>query len=433
MIRTDAVTTEFTLIRSLRRTTLALALAALLPAAAQTVLPEVQVSTAAIPDYEFDSARNGRFCASCNFGAGNARLAFTDNTGNLWLGYVDYNTGAFIPEDGRGLLIDTHTAPVPDFGNGPEWMASANGSQLVYTRYLDGLPNSTASAQIGIATQTAANSWAAGVLANSLGRATPDGTKDETDTDPRINYIQSDKEDLFWRSASAPNTEVPMPIGDLTGGNSRRWVPGTRKIIFQGHLNTDPRLLDQVWLYDTDSGVREQLTFDSVTKAGGFMWKAPEYGGQYLFFTMANFRQEIWVYRNLKGPKGKYYWTVTKKIKAPRNPTDTTKSMFFWSPEVFTHNGRSYIFTQVSTSNKFFDKSIPTQLALSGIDPLKNDFRMLTNDTTHFRVRLDPEYFITAQGPFIYYNRLIPASDQYPDGINDGVWRVDTKLGPPKF
>jgi hypothetical protein len=47
-------------------------------------------------------------------------------------------------------------------------------------------------------------------------------------------------------------------------------------------------------------------------------------------------------------------------------------------------------------------------------------------------VRLDPEYFITAQGPMIYYNRLVPATDTYPDGINDGVWRIDTRLGPPR-
>ena len=58
---------------------------------------------------------------------------------------------------------------------------------------------------------------------------------------------------------------------------------------------------------------------------------------------------------------------------------------------------------------------------------------MLTNDTSVFRLRLDPEFFITAQGPFIYYNRLVPATADFPDGINDGVWRVDTGLGPPKF
>jgi hypothetical protein len=422
--------------RPLRHSAVALALLSLLgPALAQTVLPEVQVTTSAIPDFEFDSARNGVNCPTCNAGDGNSRLAFSDRDGRLWLGKVDFNTGAFVPTTGRGRQIDSFTAPVTCFGNGPEWMSSAAGSQIVYTRFVNGsgLPgngtvNCTASSpQIALAS-LGSSGWRTQVLPNSLNRITPDGTKDATDTDPRVNYVQGDKEALFWRKRSALSTEVEMPINDLTGGNSRRWVPGTRKIIFQGHLATDPRLLDQVWLYDTDTKKREQLTFDSVTKAGGFMWRAPEYGNEYVFFTMANFRQELWVYRKLRAPSGNMVWTVTKKIRAPKS----AGLPYFWSPEVFTHNGRSYIFTQVSPSNKFFDKSIPTHLAITSIDPLKSDLRLLTNDTTKPRVRLDPEFFITAKGPFIYYNRLVPANSTYPDGINDGVWRVDTRLGPPK-
>lgn len=432
---------EFDVIRPFRRTAIALAmLGTLVPGRTQTVLPEVQITAAAIPDFEFDSARRGRFCASCNFGSGNSRLSFTDSNGNLWLGAVDYATGNFLPENGRGQLVDTATAPVPCFGNGPEWMASTAGSQIVYTRFVDGsgFPGdgtfdcNASPAQIGIATQTA-NGWTTAVLPNSLNRATPEGTTDETDSDPRINYIEANKTALFWRRLSAPTVETEIPISDLTGGNSRRWVLGTRKIVFQGHRDADPRLLDQVWQVDTDSGQREELTKESVTKAGAFMWRAPEYNNELVFFTMANFRKEIWVYRNLKGPKGQMLWTIVKKIKAPRNPADTTLTQFFWSPEVFTHNGRSYIFTQVSPDANFFNKRSQTHLAISGIDPLKSDFRMLTNDYQHPRVRLDPEFFITARGPYIYYNRLVPATDTYPEGINDGVWRVDTGLGPPKF
>jgi hypothetical protein len=68
---------------------------------------------------------------------------------------------------------------------------------------------------------------------------------------------------------------------------------------------------------------------------------------------------------------------------------------------------------------------------MTGIDPLRQDFRMLTNDTVNRRLRLDPEYFITAQGPFIYYLRFRLETPTTP-AIGDGVWRVDTKLGPPQ-
>jgi hypothetical protein len=68
---------------------------------------------------------------------------------------------------------------------------------------------------------------------------------------------------------------------------------------------------------------------------------------------------------------------------------------------------------------------------MSGVDPLRQDFRMLTNDAGTPRVRIDPEYFITAQGPFIYYHRLVPETATRGP-VNDGVWRVDTRLRPPR-
>ena len=118
-------------------------------------------------------------------------------------------------------------------------------------------------------------------------------------------------------------------------------------------------------------------------------------------------------------------WTIVKTISAP------AALPFFFSPEVFTHNGRSYIFAEVSSTAAFFDRTVPNQLAISGVDPLRQDARLLTNDTGTPRLRLDPEYFITAQGPFIYYTRLVPETATHL-AINDGVWRVDTGLGPAR-
>lgn len=42
----------------------------------------------------------------------------------------------------------------------------------------------------------------------------------------------------------------------------------------------------------------------------------------------------------------------------------------------------------------------------------------------------DPEYVILDSGPLTYYNRLVPATDSYPDGVPDGIWRVDTGFWP---
>jgi len=386
---------------------------------------EVQVTTAPIPDYEFDSARNGVFCATCNFGTGNARFVFADSNNQLWIGYVDFATGAFVPPDGRAVLIDTDAAAATDYGNGPEWMETATGSGFVYTKYLPGQAHSDATAAVAVATMSA-GTWTTKILSNGVGRASPAATLDPGDPDARINYVTSVKGKWYWRRLSQLDVENELPLSSLTDGNSRRWVPGTRKIIFQGHPPTDPQLLrDQIYLYDTDSGELEQLTFNPGGVLGAMMWRAPEFKNEYVFFTMAKFRQEILVYRKLPGADRVMRWTIVKTISAPPGLP------FFFSPEVFVHNGRSYIFTEASSSSKFFDRTVPNQIAISGVDPLRNDFRMLTTDSATPRLRLDPEYFITAQGPFIYYNRLVPETDAHP-AINDGVWRVDTGLGPPR-
>ena len=393
---------------------------------AQSVLPEVPVTTAAIPDFEFDSARDGSFCATCNGGDGNSRLVFSDNTNNLWVARVDFQTGAFIPTDGHGALVATNATAATDYGNGPEWMFSSGDSRVVYTQCQAPCdPPNGATASLGLATQVAGN-WTTTTLANSLARASPAATLDLGDLDPRINYVNTDKTAWFMRKSSALGTEITLPLSDLSSGNARRWVPGTRKIIFPGHNPGQPASIrEQIWLYDTDTGELEKLTNHPNGVEGAMMWRAPEFKNELVFFTMAKGRKEILVYRKLPGADQVLRWTIVKTITAP------AALPFFFSPEVFTHNGRSYIFAEVSSTAAFFDRSVPNQLAISGVDPLRQDARLLTNDTGTPRLRLDPEYFITAQGPFIYYNRLIPETVNNP-AINDGVWRVDTGLGPAR-
>ena len=388
----------------------------------QSSAPEVQVTPAGVPDYEFDGGREGVPCTACNFGAGNSRLVFSDADNNLWVAQVDPQTGNFTPPDGRGLLLDTNATAPTDYGNGPEWFESASGSGFVYTQYLPGQPHEDRNAVIGVATMVN-GAWTINVLSGTRGRASPDATKNPSDNDVYINYVSAPKGRLFWRKLSDIDTEHELPIDDLTDGNSRRWVPGTHKIIFQGHLRDDPLLLrDQMFTYDIDTGLREQLTDNPKGVLGGMMWQAPEFNNEFVFFTMEKERRKILVYRKLPGADQVRRWTIVKTIDAP------AALPYFFSPEVFTHNGRSYIFATVSSAAAFYDRTIPNQIAISGIDPLRLDARLLTSSTPP-RLRLDPEYFVTAQGPFIYYNRLVPETASNP-AINDGVWRVDLGLGP---
>ena len=131
------------------------------------ILPEVQVSSSEIVDFEFDYARDGVYCPSCNFGDGNSRFTFTDREYNLWLGYVDFQTGEFYPTNGHARLLDKRASFATDFGNGPEWMFSTRGSEIVYTKYSPGKPMNTLSASVAIASMIG-GSWRAGIVDNGI-------------------------------------------------------------------------------------------------------------------------------------------------------------------------------------------------------------------------------------------------------------------------
>jgi hypothetical protein len=400
-------------------------------AAAQPVNPyvEVEATTAGIPDFEWDwGALSGTPCPTCNQGFGNMRITFTDSEGNLWVAGIDYNTGLFIPEDARGELLDTNCAPVPDFGNGSEWIFSKTyGSQVIYIKYLDGLPHSIDTATVAIKTQTADGTWVGGTIPGGVARATGIGTRNINDTDPQINYIQSDKTAMYWRKLSEIGVEhlIPAPVG--TNGNARRWIPGTHKIIFTapppGSTNG---LFEQAFIYDTDTNQLEQLTNVTHGLVGTYPFIAPEFHNELLFVSAPNGRQVLFIYRRLPGADGTMRWTIIKTIRPP------AQLPYFFSPAAFSYNGHSYVVFQLSPSAQFYDKTIPTHIGFASVDPLVGDGVRVVTANGPPRLRLDPKkVFISAKGPLVYYNRAIPQTDAHP-AVNDGTWYVDLLLGPPQ-
>lgn len=381
-------------------------------------LPEVRVTPAAIIDFEFDWGRDGVYCPDCNFGDGNNRLTFTDHTHNLWIAHVDPVTGDFVPATGLGQHLDTGAAFAKNFGNGPEWVFAGAGSMITYTKYYPGEPENFFAGSIGLAAQTA-DGWTAQVVENGREKQSPMGTLDIGDAKPRLSYQALGK--VYWRFIGEPHTEIQVQLGNKGGGSSRRWVDGTPLLIYTSGAepNDEGVSYQQVYTYDTETGVTEQLTFDEIDKNGAFMWKAPEFDDDWVFFTIYG-RTDLAVYRQIQGSST---WSLINVIPMP------SEVPYIWSPEVFVYKGRSWIFTQVSASSAAIDFSAANHIAMTGIDPEQPNFRMLTNNFEVKRVRSDPEYYITENGPYIYYNRYVPKTETDP-GLNDGVWRVDTYLGP---
>lgn len=395
----------------------------------QVALPgaEVQVTPARIIDYEFDWGRDGVNCPTCNDGDGNSRLAFTDAFYNLWVAHVDPTTGAFIPADGKGVLVDTMAAFATDFGNGPEWALSQLGSQLVYTKYsvatVPPTPADPQTAELAVASQSG-GVWAPVALDNGDKKQSPLGTQDASDAVPLLQYQDLAKVNTFWRVLNVPQSQVKVPVKGYNAG-SRRWVPGTHKMILsaRGLQGTLANGFRAVFLYDADTGALEQITNEAANNQGAMMWRAPEYGGDFVFFTVRD-GQQLVVYRQVSNGDGSSSWVVISTVAMP------AATPYVWSPEYFIHNGKSYIFFQMNTTSDSSDMTQPSRIGMVGILPENAALVDLTPANAPDRVRMDPEYFITTQGPFIYYNRYKPQTDTKPF-VGEGVWRVDTQLGPP--
>ncbi|MBT9487246.1 MAG: hypothetical protein IV093_07015 [Rubrivivax sp.] len=417
--------------------TIALVQAALLgavmssSASAQGLPREVQVGTRTIIDFEFDWGRDGVHCPACNYGAGNSRLAFTDEFGQVWVGYIDPTNGYFYPTDGQAVLVDTKSVTAQKIGNGPEWMVSQRGSELVYTRWTDKRPQTFNNISLGHA-YMGAGGWIAGSIPDSKGYVLPVGSLNLDDSVPMINYqnFSTRKTDTYYRVMAQDTAQFKIDIGSSQPGVTRRWVPGTHKIIMTFQVespesDTGPqRVFRQVFLYSPNTDTLEQLTFDPENKYWAFMWQAPEYNNEYLFFVMVGGR-ELHIYRRLKQDDGTFAWTVINKISMPKdNP-------FIVSPEPMVYNGKSWIYFTVSPKRGGHNISAASQVAITGIVPGESEVRVLTADAEgQTRARRDPEHFITANGPYIYYNRYVPRADG--QAVSEGVFRIDTGLGVPQ-
>ena len=179
------------------------------------------------------------------------QAVFSDRTNNLWVGHVDFQTGAFLPPDGHGTLVATNATAATDYGNGPEWMLSNGDSRFVYTQCQAPCdPPNDATASLGLATQVG-GVWTTTTLPNSVARASPSATLDLGDADPRFNYVDTAKTAWYMRKASALGVEIQLPLSSLSNGNARRWVPEGARSCSRATTRTI-----RTYICDTNSGER---------------------------------------------------------------------------------------------------------------------------------------------------------------------------------
>lgn len=324
---------------------------------------------------------------------GTFQFTWADRDGNLWIGKLDAE-GMFDPPSGKAILVDANAMNTSDLVyvtfNGPEWIQTAEGPQIVYTKFPANQVHTSNTARIALARRDLSGNWGYKFLYSQKFRNCPYGSADIGDVAPRITYIDS-KRNHYWCEINNTATEELIPL-IKPSLRALRWVQNARIIVFPAPSPTDN--IQQVFLYNIDTKALEQITFDSGNKHDNApcIWQAPEYNNEYVLFTVVN-GSEIRIYRKMADNNGHFVWTIVHSTTAPLNSR-------IGSAEVFTYNGHSYIFMVLTIDGNPY----PTSVWLANIDPEKPFFRKISDDTL-FRWRTDPEVFITAKGPYIYYNR----------------------------
>ncbi len=409
------------------------------------IFPETQASSVVLGDIEFDSGRDGLSCPQCNDGQGNMRFNWTDRNNNLWVSSLDPNTGLFVPPGGHQVLVDNSAFFWQTFGNGPEWAyytppgAQNPVSALVYTRFTPGTSPTYLNA--GAALATAANGvWTPSFFPNSAGPGNntilPVPSQCNSDPVAYAVYANLSQGGRSYTEAvsSDPNTEpVLTDFGNIANQIGERWVACTSWLTFQGTAPIGNTTIQQIFWYDNSTGALDQVTFDATPKSRGLMFKAPEFLGlpyPYMLITVAS-NNILQVYQQTgQLADGAPVFTLYNSIYSP-DPTEP----FFFAPKVFVHctpDCHTYVAVGMSrVAGSQFTQTQTNGLGVTNVDPLNPMFKVLVQGSSQPQAqRLDPEYFITPNGPFVYYAYLtVRNSVQSYQEL--GFYFIDMKLGPP--
>ena len=167
-------------------------------------------------------------------------------------------------------------------------------------------------------------------------------------------------------------------------------------------------------MYDRDTQQLEQLTFDDGNKLAAFMWRAPEYNNEFIFFALIG-QKKLGIYRYVAiDDKGTYQWERIQVINPP------SAGDFISLPEPFVYQGKSYITMVTSETADQQSTGVPSEIWLTDVDPVDPLNRRLSDsDVVN---RKDPQVYFSDDGPYIFISRA--------DETGPVIMRLDSGLGP---
>ncbi len=327
-----------------------------------------------------------------------SQVCWQDLGGRLWVAPMDPVTGDILLDQKQGL--DTGLAPIgsPDgnggTGNGPEWIRSDSGSDILYTKAITSDP---ASWQVWSASWDGSTWQVRSITTGS----SPNGSTVTGDPDPKFIYRKagiSGGYDLYWRDYKSG--VEGLITTDTTKGV--RWVnQESSQLVYSQQVDG----IGQIFRYDVSLGISTQLTFGGSDKTKPWMWKAPELnGGLVLMANETNPGQPdtLGLYTETSGA-----WNRSIVLRPP------TGRQLIYSAEPVVYDGRSGI---SFVAKDEISPAAQSEVWMAGFGQSGPVYRQVSESNP--LSRNDPETFATDQGLFVYYNiRSVKPFDTTPPSL----------------
>lgn len=317
----------------------------------------------------------------------------------LWVAPVNPITGDILIQS--KVLIANDLAPISpsrsDSGgfsartsNGPEWLTSQNGSEILYTRAPTPDP---ATWQVWSASWDGLK-W---ITRYRTFGSTPIGSTSSSDANPRF---------LYRKTTKAGGTESsPLRIYDYnsasssvisrTGTYGARWVNDESNQVVYAADDADGN--PQVFIYDIASGIPRQITFEETLITRPYIWRAPELGDRLALLAIE---------RSTEGAASERMAIYTEKPNGDWNRILTlappTNRAYIYSAEPSLY-GRSSVISLAAKDklNLSSEGDIWMVIPFTSTGPF---YRKISGDDA--LARNDPESFPTAKELVFYYNTI---------------------------
>ena len=293
--------------------------------------------------------------------------------------------------------------------NGPEWVLGTT-DYIVYTRFIDRTNPTPANAQLGAAFLNANGRWAQRTVSADRRLSAPYGSENPRELKPRITY-NDELGNHFWRVIDAPETEEAVPL--LTTPNLLPAVRHVRSgqdkaLVYPAPIGGVP----QVVIYNVDTKLVEQVTFENSPKDQPWAWRAPDFGNDLVALATVD-KTRITLYRKSSQDGA---WSPIYSVDSPLGGR-------FFSTEPFVYGGKSYVLAQILVGE------VPKSIWLLNFDAAAPIVRRLTPDQPD-RARADPEIFFTDSGPIVFFSRFDQTKGPYWLCVPcaEGLYRAPTGI-----